>query len=67
MKALIVFIDFKIAYDSVNHEKMPQILKAYGIPEKFVGAIGRGKLCKSNAPDGETEFFNIMAVQYISS
>lgn len=40
MKALIVFIDFKIAYDSVNHEKMPQILKAYGIPEKFVDAIG---------------------------
>lgn len=40
MKALTVFIDFKIAYDSVNHEKMPQILKAYGIPEKFVDAIG---------------------------
>lgn len=36
----MVFIDFKIAYDSVNHEKMPQILKAYGIPEKFVDAIG---------------------------
>ncbi|KAI0228091.1 hypothetical protein LSAT2_021414, partial [Lamellibrachia satsuma] len=38
-EAAIIFIDFKKAFDSVDRNKLFQILQAYGIPEKIAKAI----------------------------
>ena len=38
-KAIIVFVDFKKAFDSIYRCQMFKILRAYGIPEKLVDAI----------------------------
>ena len=40
LKAVIVFIDFRKAFDSVHRVKMLKILKAYGIPDRLISAIG---------------------------
>ena len=40
LKGVIVFTDFKKAFDSVHHVKMLKILKAYGIPDRLISAIG---------------------------
>ena len=64
LNAVIVFIDFKKAFDSVHRGKMLNILKAYGIPSKMVDVIA---LLYSNTrarvitPDGETDWFDIVA------
>ena len=61
-EAVIVFIDFKKAFDSVNRSRMFDILLAYGIPEETVNAI---KIMYENTsatvltPEGETEYFSI--------
>ena len=53
-----------MATDSVNREKLFDILKAYGIPVQIVSAIvsmyynTEAKVC---SPDGETNFFTIRA------
>lgn len=70
LKAVIVFIDFKKAFDGVHRGKMPQTMKAYDIPEKLVKAIGfmhKGSQVKVIIPDGETEFFNILAAVLLGS
>lgn len=64
LPATIVFVDFSKAFDSVHRGKMLKILKAYGIPDQLVQAIGKlyeGTRAKVLTPDGETEFFNILA------
>ena len=64
LSAMITFIDFKKAFDSTHRGKLLDILRAYGIPEKLVQAISatysktRAKVC---SPDGETEYFEILA------
>ena len=64
LTAVLVFVDFKKAFDSIHRGRMFKILKAYGIPERLVNVI---KLMYSNTrarvltPEGETEFFNIIA------
>ena len=63
-KAVIVFIDFKKAFDSVHRVKMLKILKAYGIPDRLISAIGlmyEGTQARVITPDGEREFFSILA------
>ena len=43
---------------------MEQILRAYGIPEETVAAITilyRNTKVKVRSPDGDTEYFNIVA------
>ena len=40
LKAVVVFIDFKKAFDSVHEGRMLQILRGYDIPEKLIDAIG---------------------------
>ena len=40
LKATVVFIDFKKAFDSIHRGKMLKILRAYGVPEQLVSAIG---------------------------
>ena len=64
LEAVLIFIDFKKAFDSIDRCKLMEILKAYGIPEKLVKAISimyEDTIGKVISPDGETEFFRIMA------
>ena len=57
LAAVITFIDFKKAFDSIHRGKLLSIIRAYGIPEKLVQAIKPSyehtyaKVC---TPDGET-------------
>ena len=64
LPAVITFIDFKKAFDSIHRAKMMRILKAYGIPSNLLRAIER-MYSNTNAhivtPDGETEKFEITA------
>ena len=39
LKATMVFIDFKKAFDSVHRSLLIKILRAYGIPEAIVRLI----------------------------
>ena len=64
LKATLVFIDFKRAFDSIHREKMLKILRFHGIPELIVGAIGllyTGTKDKVLSLDGDTDFFDILA------
>ena len=64
LPAVLVFIDFKKAFDSINHQTMFNILKAYGVPPRMLDAI---KLCYQNlkakviSPDSDTDIFMIYA------
>ena len=62
LTATLFFIDFSKAFDSIHREKMAEILKAYGIPEKIINAIMiTYKDTKSivRSDDGDTEFITI--------
>ena len=64
LPAIITFIDFRKAFDTIHRGKMLKILKAYGIPEQIVNAIGgmyTNTRAKVITPDGETELFKILA------
>ena len=64
LPAVLTFIDFKKAFDSIHRDNMMKILRAYGIPPKLLQAI-RGMYTNTEAkvvtPDGETEEFDIKA------
>ena len=57
-------MDFSKAFDSINRDKMFEILALYGIPEPLIEAI---RVLYTNTtstimtPDGETEPIDIMA------
>ena len=58
LPAIITFIDFRKAFDTIHRGKMLNILRAYGIPEQLVDAIGKmyeNTRAKVTSPDGETE------------
>ncbi|KAJ8375765.1 hypothetical protein SKAU_G00063450 [Synaphobranchus kaupii] len=61
LPAIMTFIDFKKAFDTVHRGKLIHIQRAYSIPDKLVQAISRYEhtRAKVNSPDGETETFNI--------
>ena len=64
LKSVILFVDFSKAFDSVHRGKMLKILKAYGIPDQLVSAIDKlyeGTRAKVISPDGETDYFTILA------
>ncbi|XP_072037323.1 uncharacterized protein [Amphiura filiformis] len=64
LPAIITFIDFRKAFDTIHRGKMLQILRAYGIPKQLVDAIDRTykkTRAKVISPDGETELFDIVA------
>ncbi|XP_072022739.1 uncharacterized protein [Amphiura filiformis] len=64
LPAIITFIDFKKAFDTIHRGKMLKILHAYGIPELIVKAIGKmyqNIKAKVISPDGETDLFEILA------
>ena len=61
-EAVISFIDFRKAFDSITRSRMFLILEAYGIPPQVVNAI---QIMYENTsatvltPEGETDFFEI--------
>ena len=64
LKAVILFVDFSKAFDSIHRGKMMKILRAYGIPEQLVNAISllyEKTRAKVLSPDGETDYFEILA------
>ena len=63
-QATILFVDFAKAFDSIHRGKMEQILLAYGVPKETVAAITilyRNTKVKVRSPDGDTEYFDIVA------
>ena len=64
LSAVLTFIDFKKAFDTIHRGKMMKILKAYGIPPNLLRAI-EAMYTDTNAkiltPDGETDMFEITA------
>ena len=64
LKATMVFIDFKKAFDSVHRGLLMKILRAYGIPEaivRLIEGIYTGTKAKVVTADGITEIFDILA------
>ena len=64
LQAVLLFVDFSKAFDSVNRGKMEQILIAYGVPKETVNAIMmlyKNTEAMVRSPDGDTEFFSITA------
>lgn len=63
LKAVLLFVDFSKAFDSVHRGKMMLILKSYGIPPELVTAIARlyeNTKAKVLSPDGESDLFDII-------
>ena len=63
-KAIILYIDFKKAFDSINRRVMMRILKAYDVPQKLLNAIDllyQNTKARVITPEGETEYFKINA------
>ena len=64
MVLVLIFVDFTKAFDSMHSGKIEQILLAYGIPKETVAAITilyRNTKVKVRSPDGDTEYFDIVA------
>ena len=64
LKCIVIFIDFRKAFDSIHRGRMMTILKAYGIPGKLLTAINQmytNTKARVLSPDGETEWFEILA------
>ena len=64
LQATILFVNFTKAFDSIHRGKMEQILQAYGLPKETVAAITiiyRNTKGKVRSPDGDTEYFDIVA------
>ena len=60
----LFFVDFSKAFDSVDRDKMFEILGFYGIPPKIIDCIRvlyTGTAATILTPDGETEPFSILA------
>lgn len=63
LTAMLCFIDFKKAFDSLDRSIMLKILKAYGVPPNLLRAIRamyKGTRAKVT-PDGISEEFHILA------
>ena len=64
LKATMVFIDFKKAFDSIHRGLLMKILLAYGIPEALVSLIQKlytGTKARVVTVDGATNLFDILA------
>ena len=64
LQATLLFVDFTKAFDSIHRGKMELILLAYGLPKETVAAIMilyRNTKVKVRSPDGDTEYFDIVA------
>ena len=64
LPATLLFVEFTKAFDSIHRGKMEQILLAYGLPKETVAALtilNRNTKVKVRSPDGDTEYFDIVA------
>ena len=64
LQVTLLFVDFTKAFDSIHRGKMERILLAYGLPKETVAAITilyRNTKVKVRSPDGDTEYFDIVA------
>ena len=62
LQATLLFVDFTNAFDSIHRGKVEQILLAYGLPkETAITILYRNTKVKVRSPDGDTEYFNIVA------
>ena len=64
LQATLIFVDFTKAFDSIHRGKMEQILLVYGIHKETIAAITilyRNTKVKVRSPDGDTEYFDIVA------
>ena len=62
--AVIIFVDFRKAFDSVDRTNMFTILKAYGIPDKIlqlIKSVYDQTTARVISPDGITELFRVLA------
>ena len=62
LPATLHFIDFSQTFDSINREKMKDILIIYSIPTEIVNAIlmlYKNTRSMVRSPDGDTSFFDI--------
>ena len=63
-KAIILYVDFRKAFDSIHRCMMMKILKAYVVPTRLLAAINKlyeNTRARVITPEGETEFFQIIA------
>ena len=56
--AVLLFVDFSKAFDSIRREKMRQTLLAYKIPK---GTVNKDSKAMVRSPDGDTDFFEGIA------
>ncbi|XP_072046990.1 uncharacterized protein [Amphiura filiformis] len=64
LNAAVIFIDFKKAFDTIHRGKVLDIMRAYGVPERLVAAIGcmyHHTIAHVTSPDGVTKDFEIQA------
>ena len=64
LEATISFVDFTKSFDSIHRGKMEQILLTHGLPKEAVAAIMilyRNIKVKLHSPDGDTDYFDIVA------
>ena len=64
LPAVMIFVDFKKAFDSIHRAKLMKILLAYGVPPEIVDAIQvlyTNTIAQVLSPDGDTDFFEIVA------
>ena len=64
LPAVMIFIDFCKAFDSINHQIMFTILAAYGIPKRLLNSITQiytNIKAKVKSPHGDSEYFEIFA------
>ena len=55
ISAVLIFIDFKKEFNSINRSKMAKVLRSYGIPDKLIDAINgsyANTRAKVYSPDG---------------
>ena len=60
----LLFVDFFKAFDSIHREKVKQILTAHDFLKETVTAImmlDKKAKVKVHSPDGDTDFFDIVA------
>ena len=64
LQATLLYVNFTKAFDPIHIGKMELILLAYGLPKETVAAIMilyRNTKVKVRSPDGDTEYFDIVA------
>ena len=65
-KATLLIVDFSKAFDCIHRGKMEQILSAYGLLKETVAATMmlyiKNIKVKVRSPDGDTDYFDIVAV-----